>query len=171
MIQAFLYDADGEDREISLEDALPDLEEQHLLWVDLIGRDAEEVARLGGLLGLEARSVCELRCSRRTFALNNYGEYFQFDVPTFATKDAGKGGAPKVPRGIKLDFVVGRQWLLTGHDDEIAFLTGFREQDRGETLIGNLSPASLAASLLDWHLTRYLPALGQLAPLGGSLSL
>jgi Mg2+ and Co2+ transporter CorA len=162
MIKAFFYDAEGEDREISLEKKLPQLGEQQLLWVDVIGRDGEELERVGGLFELTSRSVAELRSSRRTVSLNNYGDYFQFDVQSIAHQEESKGTAPKIPRSTRLDFIIGRQWLLTVHENEVAFLTEFREQDRGETLIGNLSSPSLAASLLDWHLTSYLAAIEKL---------
>ena len=53
---------------------------------------------------------------------------------------------------------MGGRWVVTVHDEELPFLDAFREQDKGETLIGALSPAALVASLLDWHLTTYFEA-------------
>ena len=162
MIRAFLYDAAGEDREASLEKGLPHLEEQNLLWIDVVGRDEQELEQLGHLLNLAPPSVIELRASRRMSALSNYGDYVQFDVPAIANQHESKSGPPKVPHTLKLDFIIAKQWLVTVHDEEVSFLTQFREQDRGETLIGNLTPASLAASLLDWHLSSYLIAVERL---------
>src|SRR4051794_17020574 len=108
MIKSFLYDAEGHDRETSLDDDLPQLEEQHLLWVDVVGRDAEELARLGRILKLNPQSVFELRSWRRSFALNHYGDYFQFDVPSIADQEA-RETALKVTRAFRLDFIVGPQ--------------------------------------------------------------
>jgi Mg2+ and Co2+ transporter CorA len=48
------------------------------------------------------------------------------------------------------------------HDGDVPFLRAFREQDKGETPIGALSPPALVASLLDWHLTAYFDALAAL---------
>ncbi len=56
-------------------------------------------------------------------------------------------------------MLIGRGWIVTAHEHPLRFLQEFRDQDRGETLIGALTSASLAASLLDWHLTAYLTAL------------
>lgn len=49
--------------------------------------------------------------------------------------------------------------MLTAHEPPVSFIKEFRDQHRGETLIGALTPAALAASLLDWHLGAYLVAL------------
>jgi Mg2+ and Co2+ transporter CorA len=48
---------------------------------------------------------------------------------------------------------------MTIHDHEVDALSGFREQDRGETQIGALSGAVLCAALLDWHLASYFKAI------------
>lgn len=52
-------------------------------------------------------------------------------------------------------MIVGTRWLITVHREQVRYLSDFRAQDKGETDIGKLSPALLAASLLDWHLTQY----------------
>lgn len=49
--------------------------------------------------------------------------------------------------------------MLTAHEPPVSFIEEFRDQDRGETRIGALTPAALAVSLLDWHLGVYLMAL------------
>jgi Mg2+ and Co2+ transporter CorA len=51
--------------------------------------------------------------------------------------------------------VVGRNWVLTVHDGDVAYLRRFRGQDKGDTETGALSAAALTASLLDWHLEGY----------------
>jgi Mg2+ and Co2+ transporter CorA len=61
-----------------------------------------------------------------------------------------------------LEFLVGARWILTVHEGELPFLQAFRDQDKGETLIGALSPQALTASLLDWHLSDYFEAVTEL---------
>jgi magnesium transporter len=171
MIRAFLYDAEAEDCETSVEEGLPALSEKQLLWIEVTGRDDAEIRKLQELLKLDPQSANELRSAHRTFELNNYGVYFQFDVLTIAVQNGGKIEAPRVPNVLKIDFIVGKQWLVTVNDEELQFLQAFRDQDRGETLIGNLSPASLAAALLDWHLNGFLTAMERLESFVDALDL
>ncbi|MEO7965257.1 MAG: CorA family divalent cation transporter, partial [Gemmatimonadaceae bacterium] len=85
--------------------------------------------------------------------LETYESYFQFSVPL-----PPRTGAD----GTRLDFIVGKQWLLTIRDCDIPFLAAFREQDRGESMKGKLTPAALAASLMDWHLETFQVELSEI---------
>jgi magnesium transporter len=76
--------------------------------------------------------------------------------------DEVKGNGPPLPTGQHLDLVIGKNWLVTAEEEELQFFREFRERDRGETVIGGLTSGTLAASLLDWHLTTYLTALEEL---------
>lgn len=159
MIRAFLYDAKGHDREIELPKVLPDLEEQQLLWIDVAGREHGDIQRLTPLLALNPRSIADCLSGSRQFSLINYGDYLHFDVATINLREGGKGSAPMLGRSERLDVAIGGGWILTVHDGPLQFLQDFRDQDRGETQIGGLTAAALAASLLDWHLAAYLTAL------------
>lgn len=60
-------------------------------------------------------------------------------------------------------FFVAEQWLVTVRDDNVDFLAQFREQDRGEALIGLLSPSALVASPLDRHLGNFFEGVSKIA--------
>ena len=157
MIQAFLYNADGHDRAVELDErCIAELQERNLLWVDVLGRDRVELDRLAKLFGLLPGSLRELLRPQDELYLDNYGEYFQFDVTALAPSNGNGGSGHRHP--VHLEFLVGARWLITVHDEDLPFLGSFREQDKGETLIGALSPSALAASLLDWHLSTYFDA-------------
>jgi magnesium transporter len=159
MLRAFLYDADGHDREIDIcIGSLPELVDTQLLWIDATERDPKEAARLAELLKLREQSVDDLTRGTRTFKLANYGHYIHFDVAALR-HERSASGSPKPVRTSRLDITIGPGWLLTAHEPPVPFLQEFRDQHRGETLIGTLTPAALAASLLDWHLGVYLAAL------------
>lgn len=169
----YLYDAEGRDREIDAEpNALPQLDENSLLWIDLIGRDIGELEAIGAMLELDASSLRELASGDDRRNLDNYGTYYQFAVntapsPSGEARSSDEAGASapmkepevgqraSVPGSARLDFLVGPRWLLTVHDEEVGFLQAFRDQDKADTTIGALSPQALAASLLDWHLGGY----------------
>jgi Mg2+ and Co2+ transporter CorA len=115
---------------------------------------------LAKLFNLDSDSLRELLRSQNDLYLDNYGEYFQFDVVALGPGSNGKSGR-SLPqyRLVHLGFVAGPRWVITVHDGDVPFLRAFREQDKGETLIGALSPPALVASLLDWHLTAYFDAV------------
>jgi magnesium transporter len=163
VIHAFLYDADGHDREIDLdEQCTAGLDERTLLWVDVEGRERQEMEHLVRLFSLDPGSLRELLTPQEALFLDNYGEYFQVDVIALANGGGEADRALTKRRPVHLEFLVGPRWIITVHDGELPFLQAFRDQDKGETLIGALSPPALVASLLDWHLTSYFEAVTEL---------
>jgi len=160
MIRAFLYDATGEDREVSLDrDALSALGDNHILWADVTAPTPQDMAALVDAFGLGAECVASLRQARNNFALDNYSDYFHCDLLAVLAPTETQGRLPRVAKAARLDFVVAPQWLITVHAEDLPFLQEFRDQDKGETLIGGLTGPQVAASLLDWHLEAYLGAL------------
>ena len=160
MISTFLYEAEGKDREIELSaDAPRELAEHHILWVDACDPDAAELARLKAAFALSPQCTAGLMRPRTTFTLDNYGDYFHCDVPAVMRQPKAQGGLPRTAAPARLDFIVAPQWLITVHAAAIDFLQQFRDQDKGETMIGALTGPQVAASLLDWHLEAYLGAL------------
>jgi Mg2+ and Co2+ transporter CorA len=165
MIQAYLYDAKGKDREVDLSTSreLPTPQSHQLLWVEVVGRDGAELDRVAGLLRVDQAAMSELLSPTNGQGPEDFDNYFRFAAVALGddgtkpdSRDLG------IPKKVRLDFVVGDNWLVTIADEELTFLREFRAQDRGETLIGALSSAALAASLLDWHLTRYLESFERL---------
>lgn len=160
-MRAFLYDANGEDQALDVPDTLPDLEEHQLLWLDIVGRDKRHLDIVRRLFDLDDPSVRDLTGQSPCPLLNRHGEYFHCALWSIADREPrGDGGAaPPDIETVRLDMIIGKNWLITVEDQDIAFLSEFREQDRGTTLIGALSSASMAAALLDLHLTRFLAGL------------
>ena len=152
-IQGYLYDAAAQDREIAVtRKAIAGLHDRKILWIDLAKRDAEEIRELGDLLGLDRRTVQALAKPRDGLRLDNYGAYLQFAA---LTAPRSVGGGLATPEDRRIDFVIGQNWVLTVHAADVAYLQGFRAQDKGDTETGALSAPALGASLLDWHLEEY----------------
>lgn len=169
MPTAFLYDAEGEDREVELtKEAVDGLDENSLLWVDIDLERGDPLDAVAGVLGLDPTSLRRIRRDEVRPRLDNYGSYFQLtiyaeplhDRTAHLRDDAGKrihgAGARKV------DFVVGDRWLVTTHRGEVRFLESYRAQDKADTLLGAMSPQALAASLLDWNLEAYFDAIAEI---------
>lgn len=158
MMEAYYYDSSGRDRALTLRNRLPRLTSRQLLWIDVISRDREELAGIGKLLDLHRNCFGDLQRIEPRFDLNTYGTYLHFDLASLVSDDRQLDQPLQAPHAIKLDFVVGKLWLLTVHDKDLLFLQAFREQDKGQTRIGRLSSAGLASSILDWHFAPYLSA-------------
>jgi len=160
MVRAFLYDADGHDREVSLDTlAAGDLGDHVLLWLDVDDRGDPGLLDVAARLALDPRTLDALSSGDGELRLHNYGHYFQLSLGT-PVDDAGR--RIEGEGGRRLDFVVGDRWLLTVSDAPVDLFGRYRAQDRAETMLGALSPAAVAASLLDWHLEAYLDAAADL---------
>lgn len=95
--------------------------------------------------------------------LDNYTEAFAFavDAPE-RSRGRGRDSSRHGKSGVQLGFVVADRYLLTIHREPIGYLDDFEAQDKGETAIGQLSPALLAAALLDWHLTQFFEEVAEI---------
>ncbi len=154
MVKAFLYDAEGRDREVNAGKAtLAAAGDHQLLWFDLRRDASGQIDAMAKLTGIAVEARNAIAAAAGDTALHTYETHFQFSVP-----------AP--PQGLRrsterLDFLIAPTWLATVRDSDIKFLAAFRDQDRGETMKGRLTPAVLAASLLDWHLESFFDAIAK----------
>jgi magnesium transporter len=169
MAIAFLYDAEGADREVELTpDAVACLDEQNLLWVDVDLSAIDDLDTVAEVLKLDRTSVERMRRDRVRPRLDNYGTYYQLTVYAEPLHDRGAGarqenGERRHGAGaIKVDIVVGDRWIVTAHRGEVGFLDSYRAQDKAETMLGAMSPQALTASLLDWLFESYFDAVAEL---------
>lgn len=156
-ISSTLYDAHGHDHEVTLTaETVAALADDQLLWIDVQASGGSDFSELAKALTVPETSIERVVDLERKPYLDNYTDYFGFavDAPDGVGSDNGKG--------IQLGFLVGKNWLLTCHEQPVEYLTDFRTQDRGETLIGALTPALLAVSLLDWHLAQYFAEVARI---------
>jgi magnesium transporter len=164
-IRGHLYDAGAEDREIAVtSQVISRLHDRRILWIDLPRRDSDELKRLGRLFGLDKRTVEDLRRPRDGLRLDNYGAYLQFAAlaaPAATSADPPEA-RPTAPRDARVDFLVGRNWVVTVHSGDLAYFEAYRAQDKGDTETGALSAGALSASLLDWHLGEYFAEVSRI---------
>jgi Mg2+ and Co2+ transporter CorA len=153
-VSAYLYDADGHDREVALtEELVEGLSERQLLWVDIVGHDADQIELLCRTLHLPPDIVRPILTNTSNSHLTKCEDYFHINA-TALRVNSGEDWKP-----VPTHFLWGGQLLLTVHPGEVDAFKGFREQDRGETRIGALSAGALTAALLDWHLSAYFRAI------------
>jgi Mg2+ and Co2+ transporter CorA len=150
---AVLFDADGNDREVSLEQLDLDVRsERQLLWVDLPAEDAQPWLRR---LGLEA-AMTAVKDDKGKPRLQNFGEWFLLRVDAIA--DPGTLAFPRQP----LILIVGHNVVVTVHRDRLEYLNELRDRERADTQLGVLSAERFTAAVLDWQMTTYFDAVATL---------
>jgi Mg2+ and Co2+ transporter CorA len=166
-IHAFLYDAEGRDREIALDEvSLGDLGPENLLWIDIDDHNEADLGRVRAFLNIGREIWSEDQTGRSE--LENYGDHFRFVVgaaPVAQEREPQRDAAEPnhgAKGSVRVNFIVAERWLVTVHDGDVPALQRFREQDKTETLIGLLTGQALAASLLDWHLGEYFHRVSEI---------
>jgi Mg2+ and Co2+ transporter CorA len=109
------------------ESVIKRLTDRQLLWMDLSGDDDAELRRIADLFGLERQSVQNLLdpIGPRVDVLENY---FEVDVVALTVDE----------RAVPMDFVAGKNWVVTVHHEEVDFLAEFRKQQAGNTELGRI---------------------------------
>ena len=154
MIEARLYDANGSDRRLAMEElAACAPGDEQLLWVDLHSPDPGELAQVARALGLPPGALEPDK--HLSPSLRRLGSHFRVDaVPVADSQGLGF-------RGCALSIVAGENRIVTLHDEPVPCLQALRDREEGESDIGVLSADSFAASLLDWHLSTYFSAIAE----------
>ncbi|RST30219.1 hypothetical protein HMF7854_04790 [Sphingomonas ginkgonis] len=147
---AFFYDAEGRDHALDMRnlDKLPKTGPEQLIWFDIDRSDTAAIARVGEMLALSPETIEAMGSGDAVPRLASYEKYFHFSLTRADVQEKPV-----------INFAVCERWLLTVRDGEVPYFTAYRERDRGESLIGRLSPLMLAGSLIDWHFEGYQEAV------------
>jgi magnesium/cobalt transport protein CorA len=153
--RAYLYDANGSDRRVRLDrSVIEDLGDEELLWAD-VATGTDTVNRLPEWFGIEPADIEKTGPRTARPKLEASDRYFHLSAVIVAETSDGFEPA-------QLHCFVGRNWILTVHDDSFDLLGSFNRPIRGETEIGELDGPVFLATLLDWALTGYYRVLESL---------
>ena len=153
-IRAYLYDASDIDEAIELSEFDVDqLDESKLLWVTVLKRDAKLIEQAAAQLKIEHPPVKLIIEGSSHPALIKFDEFFHFSVNSVMLH------SDESPLKFPVDFLVGKNFVVTIHDDEVDFFADFRKRERGDSIFGRLSSESFIATLLDLHIVSYFNAL------------
>ena len=154
-IKAYLYDAAGSDECVDL-DAIEirDLDGSKLLWVTVLQRDVRLVQRVASLINIAHFPIKSIFYGPSRPVLIKFDELFHFSVNSVMLH------TDESPLKNPIDFIVGKNLVITIHDNEVDYFVDFRRREKGETLLGGLSSESFVATLLDLHIVSYFNALG-----------
>lgn len=153
--RAFLFDADGSDQQIeptTLSER--SLDDPQLLWVDAVAND-DRLAQIASALGIEEGSIDRLSAPPGRPTLEDFEGYFHLNCRFM-------GDGPEQDRPIDIHCVVGRNWVLTTHRDDIDLIEAFLEPIKGETELGRVEGPVFLALLLDWIVSGYFRAIERL---------
>jgi magnesium transporter len=153
-IVAYLYDASGKDEEVQPEDVdIRKLKEKQLLWLNVKTRDEATLRRLADAVELQNIPIEAVMRTDQRPRIENYNHFFRFSISS-VSMEKGKG-----PESVTIDFIVGRNFVVTVHEGTIDYFEEFRRREKGETRIGELDAESFLATLLDLHIVSYFQAM------------
>ena len=148
-IRAVLYDAPGDDSEVTLDaDTKLRIGKNQLLWVDLDNRDVADLATTAAAVGLEHEALRRLSREDRRARILRLPERV---VLTLGAVDPDDLEA----RRRELDIVIGRNHVVTVHDGPLSAVTEFREEIDHEDQLGRLDASAFTAGLIDAVITGY----------------
>lgn len=149
-IRTLLFDADGPDRRLPLEDLRPArLSERTLAWVDLATDDSGEITRVLAQLDAPGLPLASLLDPR---AVPILGQDAWFAARVLAPRLDGEGA---LCHGEPWLLAVGPNTVLTVHRGELPFLDELYCNDDPLSRVGMLDADSFAAALLDRMLTAF----------------
>ena len=153
-IEARLYDANGADREVRLEDfRLENIGDKQLLWICSVPRERRTLEKIFNTLDLENVPIELILNLKDQSGLNKFDGFYQFFIV------AVNIGADDKLSPIPIDFVAGKNFVIAIHDEPVEYFKEFSEREKGETHIGELDAESFVAALLDFHIVSYFRAL------------
>lgn len=150
-----MYAANASDAEIPLAKAsAKKLNDDQLLWIDLARPSSDTIAKLQTILSVQQDAITRILDAQRPIFLDNYGDYFSLTILLVPKRNQ---------QPVRFSCVLGRNWLLTiSHDASPHFVSAFRGQDKGETMIGQLTAGELLVALLDWHLADFFEEVSEI---------
>lgn len=156
-VKVYLYDAGGSDEEISPDDIdIEQLEDNHLLWVNVLKRDEELLKQITAALKVENVPCRTVISDTGRPDIGRFETFFRFCVDSVVTKKNAS------PERLMVDYIVGKNFVVTVHDGEVDYFEEFRKREKGETQFGELDAESFVATLLDLNIVSYFHALDEL---------
>ncbi|MGH8926888.1 MAG: CorA family divalent cation transporter [Acidimicrobiia bacterium] len=147
----WLYDGDGEDAPIRLEnEEVPEPGDNQMLWIDVDLESIEGLEQLWDRLGIRD-SIEGIDSMQTVPQLIQHNGMIQVNVV------AAGGNSSFEP--MPLHCFVGRNWIATLHKGDLDLVDRFNEPFHGETDLGKLDGPSFLSMVLDWLLNGYFAAI------------
>ncbi len=153
-VKVYLFDKNGLDKELDFtEDVGKKVEDNQILWVNVLERKKETVMRVLSVLKFENAPIKDILSDFERPVLERFEKFYRFFIVSINTDQSGK--IEKVP----IDFIVAKNTIVTVFTKEADYFDEFKNLEKGETHIGGLNTESFIASLLDLHVVSYFRAV------------
>lgn len=150
----YLFDAKGYDRQLEIAEVkLENIKENQLIWINILGREKEAFEKAVAAIGLEDVPVESILNVSERPKIDIFEDFYHFFIVSVKT---GKNGHVKQ---LPIDFLIGKNYVVSVHSEEVPYFKEFSELEKGETHLGELDAESFVASLLDLHIVSYFFAL------------
>jgi magnesium transporter len=156
LLRAFLYDADGTDREVDIDDvSLDGLGKRELLWIDAGTNEQDTPGDLWKKLDFDQATVERaMRPSERP-SIEAFDSFFRVSLVVVDEHDHSFE-----PVGVRA--FAGENWIVTIHPQEFDLVESFNEPLKGETALGEMDGPRFLATLLNWLLNGYFHVVDEL---------
>lgn len=156
-VKVYLYNASGKDEELDFANVEPkSIGDKQMLWVNIFKRDEKilgEVAKKLQIEQVKGEFLKKIVATSERPKLDKFEDLYRFFI---ISVKAEKG---KNIQKLPIDFLVGKNFVITVSDCRIDYFDEFREREQGETNIGELDSESFVATLLDLHIVSYFRVL------------
>jgi magnesium transporter len=150
----YLFNTKGNDEELDIKDVrLEKIKENQLLWINVERRDKELIVNITDALGLKNVPVYNILNVSERPRVDIFEDFYRFFIVSVKTN--GNGQLKRIP----IDFLVGKNYVVTIYDEEVDYFKNYTELEKGETHIGELDAESFIATLLDLHIVSYFNVL------------
>jgi magnesium transporter len=172
--RAILYDADGRDRQVTLDErTLDDVGDRQLLWVDVDNRNEAEIKAVAMALDLPPDLVDDLTRPSPTAMARRHRGAFHLTLLAVGEPESRDGPddtppSPSAPTSTPepsdpaevdvrpIDVWIGANHVATVHEGTIDAFEAFDDSVRDASRLGALTSADLTAALIDSVLGFYL---------------
>lgn len=155
-IKAHLYNSEGDKAVEFTEDICRQLNEKQLLWVNVLERDTGDVGNVIKNLQFKNAPVKEILDTEERPKLDKYDHFYRLFINSVSFNE--KTRLKRVP----IDFLVGKNVVITIQDGEVDYFEEFRNLEEGERHIGEMNAESFVATLLDLHIVTYFRAVEEI---------
>jgi len=155
MLTVFVFDEQESRREEDLPGALKGLDDDAMVWIALRDPSEEEVVAVQEALGLADEQAKRLLEQPSQASLVDHGEHMHVTLYVASSEE----GEPILR---PLECVLGANWVVTAHEEEIEVLEEFRERAEGGSQAGALDSPSFVAAAVEWVVTSYFRAFEEI---------
>jgi magnesium transporter len=151
MFRAFVFDGQQSKQVKDWQAACEGLHAGQLLWIALREPSENEGAELMGALRLGAEHVQRLRESSERASVADDGEHLYVTL-------VAVGGDADAPELVPVECVLGANWVVTAHHQEVPVVEEFLDRAEGGGQVGGLDAPSFVAAICERVIASYFRA-------------